>query len=66
MHCIALGATGVAFPQNPHFLNKINLVNALKVCYLSSRPILRRIYKGYSFYIRREERIQFFYDRTEQ
>lgn len=49
MHCIALGATGVAFPQNPHFLNKINLVNALKVCYLSSRPILRRIYKGYSF-----------------
>ena len=49
MHCIALGAVGVTFPQNPSFLKKINLIKALKDCYLSSRSVLRRVYKWYSF-----------------
>ena len=60
MHCIALGAVGVTFPQNPSFLKKINLIKALKDCYLSSRSVLRRVYNGIHFCIKADEKIQSF------
>lgn len=61
MHCIALGATGVAFPTNPHYYQKVRPFKAFKDCYLSSRPVLRRIYRGYSlFYKKRRSKTVLF------
>lgn len=48
MYMMDAGAQGLAFPSNPSYRGKVKPIKALKECYLSTRPVLRRIYKFYS------------------
>lgn len=48
MYCIPLSATDMNFPKNPKYRNNVHPIKALKKCFFSTRPILRRVYKWYS------------------